>query len=465
MALKQSICNSVTIYRYKYLLISFLCLLLTSCYSSKKTGNHKPNFIIILADDMGYGDLSCYGNKKIKTPQIDQMAAGGIRFTDFHSNSAVCTPTRAALLTGRYQQRAGLQNVLKVSDNKDNPAGLGEEEITFAEIMKKAGYQTGIFGKWHVGTKDESHPMNQGFDEYIGFMTNPDFFSHCGRLGKHDWHHGFSESKEEGYITELISKHSIDFIHRNKDKPFCLYVAHKTPHGPLQGPSDTAIWKENKIIKPLPKSARPGDEENIYKEMIENLDSCIGQMILTLEKENIAENTLIIFFSDNGPIGIENTNGLRGRKGQLYEGGHRIPGIAYWPGTIQPGISHDVIMGMDIFPTLLDIAEIEYIPEQNKQFDGCSFYPVLQGNKLPERTLYWRTSGGIAIRKGPWKLIRQRGTDNPDNQFMLFNLEKDLGESQDVSSENPVLVQQLLKEIKIWETDVDKKITKTPSTD
>ncbi|MCK4921229.1 MAG: sulfatase-like hydrolase/transferase [Bacteroidales bacterium] len=436
-------------------MMSILCLLLNSCHFGEKVTDIRPNFIIILTDDMGYGDLGCYGNTEINTPHIDRMAAAGIRFTDFHSNSAVCTPTRVALLTGRYQQRAGLQNVLRVTDSSDTPPGLAGEEVTFAEVLKTAGYQTGIFGKWHVGTQNESHPLNQGFDKFIGFMTNPDFFSHCGRLGEHDWHHGFSETKEEGYITELISKHSIDFIQQNNNKPFCLYVAHKTPHGPLQGPSDSAIWKENEITRPLPRSARPGDEENIYREMIENLDSYIGQMILTLEQENIAENTLIIFFSDNGPIGIENTNGLKGRKGQLYEGGHRIPAIAYWPEMIQPGTNSDVIMGMDIFPTLLDIAGIDYIAGQNRQLDGISFYPVLKGNSLPERTLFWRTNGGIAVRKGPWKLIRQKGDDNPDKQFMLFNLDKDIRELQDFSEENPALVQQLLEEIRNWESDVD----------
>ena len=229
-----------------YGVLALACTPLVSSAITGKAPVIRPNLVIILADDLGYGDLGCYGNKDISTPNIDRMATQGIRFTDFHSNSSVCTPTRAALLTGRYQQRAGLQQVLLEASVADKSKGLVAEEVTFAEVLKGAGYKNAVFGKWHLGEIKESNPLNQGFDEFVGYMTNPDYISHCSYMGRHDWLHGFTETKEKGYITELITKHSIDFIKQNKDHPFCLYVPHKTPHGPLQGPSDTAIWKENK---------------------------------------------------------------------------------------------------------------------------------------------------------------------------------------------------------------------------
>ncbi|NQT02271.1 MAG: sulfatase-like hydrolase/transferase [Planctomycetes bacterium] len=194
----------------------------------------RPNIILIMADDLGYGDIGCYGSKKIRTPNIDALARGGLRFTDYHSNCPVCSPTRAALLTGRYQQRCGIEGVVTAA--KHRHTGMALEEVTFAEVLKRRGYATGIFGKWHVGYNVEFNPAKQGFDEFIGYVSgNVDYHSHIDQAGFEDWWKNLQKVPEEGYCTDLITKHGVDFIERHKDGPFCLYLPHEAPHYPYQG--------------------------------------------------------------------------------------------------------------------------------------------------------------------------------------------------------------------------------------
>ena len=285
--------------------------------------DEKPNFIIIMADDLGYGDVGCYGSSKILTPNIDGLAKGGMRFTDYHSNGAVCSPTRAALLTGRYQQRCGINGVVTAARHRET--GLALSEVTFAEVLKGAGYTTGLFGKWHVGYPVEFNPMKQGFDEFAGFVSgNVDYQSHIDQEGYFDWWKGEKLEDEKGYTTDLITKHGERFIEKHKGESFCLYLAHEAPHYPYQGPGDgpeRAVGNRN---------AFPGrkDRAAAYVEMVEAMDAGIGRIVAKVKAMGIERKTLIFFCSDNGPATHGDSGGLRGKKGSLWEGGHRVPGIA-----------------------------------------------------------------------------------------------------------------------------------------
>ncbi|PQV50211.1 arylsulfatase A-like enzyme [Jejuia pallidilutea] len=402
-----------------------------------------------MADDMGYGDLSCYGSSFINTPHLDKMAAEGIKFTDFHANGPVCSPTRAALLTGKYQQRVGIDGVVTAKHHRDK--GLAISEKTFADAIKKAGYVTGMFGKWHVGYKKEFNPINQGFDEYIGYVSgNVDYHSHIDQEGYEDWWVGDTIKNEKGYSTDLITKHSVDFIKRHKDEPFLLYIPHEAPHGPFQGrqsPAERYVgWKNGAKQK-----NKVSDEElnAIYKEMVEVMDEGIGEVMKTLKELKIDKNTLVFFCSDNGASQKVGSNGgLRGYKSTLWEGGHRVSAMAWYPGTIQPNqVNNETILTMDLFPTIMDIVGSE-IPDD---LDGISLKDNLfKGVPLPERDVFWGYAGRKAMRQGDWKLILR----NKDAEPLLFNLREDLGENNNIASQHPELVKTMLKKLEDWSNDV-----------
>ena len=419
----------------------------------------KPNIVFIMADDLGYGDLACYGSKLNKTPNIDLLAKKGIKFTDFHSNGPMCSPTRAALLTGKYQHRFGEK--FEQALNDANPEdGLPLEALTIAELLKGSGYKTGMYGKWHLGYKPPLFPSNQGFDDFIGLGAGDgDHHSHIDRVGNKDWWHNDKLQMEKGYSTDLITKHSVDFIREHKDEPFFLYVPLLAVHFPWQGPNDplqrmenTSYLQEKWGIIPDRKNVQPH-----MKAMIESMDEGVGRIMKTLKDLGLEENTLVIFTSDNGGYidyksgGFENisSNGvLRGQKTDIYEGGHRVPGIFYWPGKIKPGVKDDKIMSMDMFPTFAALAGAT-LP-QGLKLDGRSVLPVLLENrKLPERPLFWKIGNKKAIRKENWKLCMIA-----NNKPALYDLKKDIGESRDLSAQYPGLVKELLEEYNAWEKDV-----------
>ena len=403
-----------------------------------------PNFIIILADDLGYADIGCYGSERFDTPALDAIAKDGIRFTDFHSNGAVCSPTRAALLTGRYQQRSGLEAVVTAARHRHT--GLDLKEVTFAEALKDAGYKTGLFGKWHVGYKPELNPVHQGFDEFIGYVSgNVDFHLHIDQTGEEDWWKQGKLKPEEGYTTDLITKHAVDFITRRKDAPFLLYLAHESPHYPYQGRNSPPIY--------VPGKGRDHKKDvptlEIYKEMIEVMDEGIGAVRRAVVDAGIEENTLIFFFSDNGPAGPGSAGPLRARKGSIYEGGHRVPAVACWPGTIKPGQVSDVPgMGMDLFPTMVELAGVpsrEALP-----LDGVSLAGLLKDGKAPAaRDLFWASKKSKAIRSGDYKLMV-----NGDAKPELYNLKSDIGEQKDLADQHPEKVKALHQTLKDWYREV-----------
>lgn len=418
------------------------------CSISNSSGSSKasqPNIILIMADDLGYGDIGCYGSPTIKTPNLDTLAEGGMKFTDYHSNCPVCSPTRAALLTGRYQQRAGIEGVI-YAKGPTREKGMDLEEVTFAELLKGRGYATGIFGKWHLGYSVEFNPARQGFDEFRGYVSgNVDYHSHLDGAGFEDWWKNLEQVPEEGYTTDLIMKHGIDFIERHKDEAFCLYLPHESVHSPYQGRKDPPErlpgGKQGKRAK--------GDEiTRAYKEMVEVMDESVGRIVDTVKRLGLERKTFIFFCSDNGATRQGSNGKLSGFKGSLWEGGHRVPAIAYWPGKIKPNtITDQTALGMDVLPTIASITGAQ-LPAGRK-LDGVNLLPMLTENaRLPERTLFWRYLKERAVRKGPWKLLIQNGN------VRLFNLDKDLAEKDNLAQAEQTMVKQLRSELAAWEQEV-----------
>jgi arylsulfatase A len=431
----------------KYIPISFfVSFILWGC--EPEPNALKPNIVLILADDLGYGGLGCYGNTKINTPNIDDLARNGIRFTDFHSNGSVCSPTRAALLTGNYQQRSGLEGVV-YARGKTRQVGLDTSQVTIAKLLKKNGYTTGIMGKWHLGYTKEFNPIHHGFDEFFGYVSgNVDYHSHYDGTGIYDWWNNLDIFEEEGYVTDLITEHAVDFIESNKDNPFFLYVPHEAPHVPFQGRKDPAYrFADNEFTYYGPVS----DTLTTYNEMVEVMDEGVGKIMEALKRNGLAENTLIFFISDNGAEKFGDNGGLNGNKISLLEGGHRVPGIAYWKNRIKPGIIDETLMTMDMLPTILALTNTS--TKEQIQFDGVDFSKVLfENSALENRTLFWRYTNEKVIRESQWKLFIT------GNDTALFNLKENLAETLDMSPHKKNIVNDLLIKLAAWENDIDENV-------
>lgn len=419
----------------------------------------KPNFVVILADDMGYADLSCYGNDRYTTPHLDTLAREGLRFTDFHANGPVCSPTRAALLTGRYQQRSGVDEVIFADPGRGKRAehGLQPTEMTFARVLQQAGHRTALMGKWHLGYDVKFNPRHHGFDEFRGYLSgNVDFHSHIDQAGFADWWHDLERVEEKGYSTHLITRHAIRFIEQNRDRPFCLYVAHEAPHSPYQGPGDPPVRGPD--AQPPVAGAAIG---RAYREMVQEMDRGVGEIVATLRRLGLAENTLVFFCSDNGGTREGNNGPLNGAKASVWEGGHRVPAIAWWPGRIKPGVTSETALTMDLMPTLLELAAAP--APRGLALDGVSLAPLLLASRpLAERTLFWAYGGRYAVRRGPWKLVlNQPGPETPKGKKAaargpaLFNLGDDLGEKKDLAAAEPARVRELEAALAVWRQDVN----------
>ena len=435
-----------------------LCLVLSApAFAANEDGQRKPNLIIIMADDLGYGDLSCYGNKAYRTPHLDTLARAGMRFTDYHSNGAVCSPTRAALLTGRYQQRAGVDGVIYAGFNQNRNHGLHQGETTFAELLATAGYQSGCFGKWHLGYHKKFNPVHHGFVRFRGYVSgNIDYQSHYDRVGAYDWWEGLAHIREKGYSTHLITRHAVKFIESHKDRPFCLYVPHEAPHTPFQGPTDPGFRVKGKVV---PEKRTAAFKKRAYREMVQEMDKGVGEIVSVLTRLGLTKNTLVFFISDNGATSIGSNGSLRGNKGQLWEGGHRVPAIASWPGRIAAGTTcDDLSIGIDILPTLLELSGAEK-PAAHR-LDGRSLVPSLLGKKnRGERKLYWGFRRQQAMRQGPWKYVRElKGQE----AAALYNLSSDPGEKENLAGKDPARLASMRKDYAAWRKDVTDGSTKQP---
>jgi len=443
------------------LILSFLF----ASWAGVAQAERRPNIVLIVADDLGYGDIGCYGNRENCTPNIDRLAAAGLRFTDFHSNGSMCTPTRAAMLTGQYQQRFGRKFDGPLSGKVIRDQGLPLAAVTFGEVFQQQGYATGAFGKWHLGYIPPWLPPSQGFDEFYGLGSGDgDHHSHINRWGYEDWWHNNQIQMEAGYTADLITKHGIRFMEAHQDEPFFLYLPHLVIHFPWQGPDDPAYreagknYERNKwgIISD-PNNVRPH-----VRAMIESLDRSVGRLVATLERLKLTDNTLVVFTSDNGGYlhygdkyhNISSNGPLRGQKGTLYEGGHRVPMLFYWPGKIAPGVTAATSLSVDLLPTFASLAGISV---KNLQLDGVDLASLLCKKKpLSGRTLFWREDMEKAVRRGPWKLYAN------GDQTELYNLADDLGEKKDLSARYPEQVRKLLDAWTNWETDVNESAKAYP---
>ncbi|MGJ8561354.1 MAG: sulfatase-like hydrolase/transferase [Litorimonas sp.] len=443
----------------KIAIIAMSFVLITSCATIEgvngQSADMRPNIVIIMADDLGYGGLSSYGNTFVQTPNIDLLAANGVKFTDFHSNGSVCSPTRAALMTGKYQQSTGVSGVITARSHRD--VGLPLNETTIAEEFKKHGYNTGMFGKWHLGYSKEYNPTRQGFDTFEGFVSgNIDYHAHIDVAGNLDWWQGDEIQNNEGYTTDLITSNAVAYIKANTPtttgKPFFLYLPHEAPHSPYQRRIDKAL---RDIGRRGTKDVDRDQIRSIYKEMVEVMDDGVGTVMQAIKDTGQHDNTIVLFLSDNGANRYGSNGDLRGHKGSVYEGGSRVPAIISFPDKIEKGtVSNQTVLTMDILPTLLDF--IGQKPSSS-DIDGTSVKEnLLRQTPLPRRDVFYAFKNKRFIRSGNWKLVQI--DDDSDNSVELFNLSNDLGEKNDVSSSHTDLKNSLLQKLNRWTNNVSEGV-------
>lgn len=431
----------------------------------------RPNVIVIVADDLGYGEPGCYGGRDVPTPHIDALATRGVRFTDGYVTAPFCAASRAALLTGRYQTRFGFEYNPIGAANADPAIGLPTTEVTLADALRSAGYATGLVGKWHLGGAPRFHPQRRGFDSFFGFLHEGHYYvpppwpGHVTMLrrgalpdgGKGRWtspdgrtiwttHMGGFEPdydadnpilrgsqpvNEPGSLTEAFTREAEAFVTRHRAQPFFLLLAYNAVHSPLQG-ADAYLARFAGI---------PDVHRRIFAAMLAQLDDGVGRVLARVREEGLDERTLVVFLSDNGGPTRELTSSnrpLRGEKGQLFEGGIRVPFMLGWPGTLPAGrVERRMVSALDLFPTIANAAGAR-LPDG---LDGVDLVPALQGDgAAPVREhLYWRVGNQAALRSGEWKLCRPRQGDS----WQLYRLSDDLAEEKDLAKEQPAKLAEL----------------------
>ena len=405
----------------------------------------RPNIIFILADDLGWGDLSCYGRPDYTTPNIDRLAAEGARLTDCYAASATCSPTRIALLTGRYPARhpAGLAEPLLHWVHGDT-LGLEPEFPALPGLLSDAGYKTALIGKWHCGEPPLFGPLKSGFDEYFGLKsTGAGYFSYRGEDGRYLAMDGEQEADKAGYLTHVLTDRACDFISRHQSGPFYLSLHYTAPHWPWEAPYQEEEFDDR------PSTTNGGSIE-VFAEMVRALDDGVGKVLDTLRRLGLDGNTLVVFTSDNGGERYSYHYPLTGYIRLLREGGIRVPGIARWRGQIPAGqVSPQMAITMDWTATFLAMAgvaaDVRFAP------DGVNLLPLLRGEQAGfDRTLFWRTPTASAARRGPWKYFRQQNAPRAS----LFNLVRDIREYADFAADYPQVLQELESAYAAWEATV-----------
>ncbi|MFC7338752.1 sulfatase [Haloferula chungangensis] len=431
----------------------------------------KPNFVIIFTDDQGYADLGCFGGDHVRTPRIDKMAKEGAKLTSFYVAGNVCTPSRAALMTGSYPKRVGLAGGVFLSGDKN---GLNPDEITIAEVLKPAGYATGMFGKWHLGDQPEFLPTRQGFDEFFGLPYSHDIHPFHGNKGHlfpplplMEMEKVIEEEPDADYLTKRITERAVDFIERHKDEPFFLYVPHPIPHRPIHI-SPPFMEEVPDAIKAKLKDEKGIDyptRDKIYNQAISEIDWSVGEILDALKANGIDEKTLVIFTSDNGPS-VGKTGPLSGGKGSTFEGGQRVPAVVRWPGTIPAGQTIDeLVTAMDLLPTFAKLAGAE-LPS-DRVIDGKDILPTLvDGAASPtEAFFYFKANALKAVRSGKWKLHigrvngsdkSRRGKGSSSPVMALYNLDEDMAEKNNLLKEQPEIAEKLRSAAKDFEAELSK---------
>ena len=445
----------------------FLHAVFASPINAETSG--QPNIVLLLADDLGYGDLSCYGATEFSTPNIDRIAAEGVLFRQFYANAPECSPTRTALLTGRYQQRVGGMECALGTGNhgryddairlrEQNQLGLPVDDAELPARLVESNYVTAIFGKWHLGYEPHFSPMEYGWSEFFGPLGGGvDYFHHTEPLGQflgdelpgeEMLYHGRDRIERKGYLTDLITNEAIRWLSSTPaDRPYFLYVPYTAPHTPLQGPNDYVEAK--KTGKEWNKGNR-----STYIEMIQSLDGGVGKILDAVDKHDSKNETVVIFFSDNGPTSLDSTNGLRGTKGNVYEGGIRVPCMIRYPGVISRGVVNESpFISMDLTASILRLAGAQ----PNRPLDGVDIVDAVQKGTAPaSRPLFWRKRRGAvtvkAMRQGEWKLVVQQNAK--DTKTFLYNLGDDIAESKDLAATEADRFRQMKTALRKWEQDV-----------
>jgi len=409
----------------------------------------RPNIVVILADDLGFADLGFQGSPDIRTPHIDALAHEGVRFKNGYVSHPFCSPTRAGLMTGRYQQRFGHENNMLFEYGNPND-GLPVTEITLAELLARAGYATGLIGKWHLGAHEKFHPLNRGFKEMYGFQGGGHDYFDPGAKGDTRQHFlpieredGTNDS-QPGYLTTALGREAAAFVRRHKQDPFFLYLAFNAPHSPLQAPEE---WISR-------YSAVSDPERRTYAAMVAAMDDAVGNVLTALREEQLEQNTLVFFLSDNGgPTDNRSSNlPLRATKRTVYEGGIRVPFVMRWPAKLQSGTTFDApVVSMDVFSTALAACGVE-LPKDRK-IDGANLLPFLEGQVKgqPHEHLFWRMFGGVhlAARNSRYKLVRSEG--KPDE---LYDLNEDIRETNNVVTSQPAVHKSLAAALESWNREL-----------
>jgi arylsulfatase len=458
------------------LVVVFALLLVLGTHPVHSAEQARPNIVLIMADDLGYGELGCYGQKVIKTPRLDELARSGLRFTDFYCGSPVCAPSRCVLMTGKHSGHAAVRNnrqvpklfpELRAKYGWDFPGQqpLPDEEVTVAELLKAAGYATGAVGKWGLGMCGTSgDPNRQGFDLFYGNLDQVQPHNHYpAYLWRNDNKEPLPGNNHTAtgktYAQDKFTEEAVKFLRERKDGPFFLYLPFTIPHLSIQVPESSLAPYKDKIPEAAYKHTSKGYYKHptpraAYAAMITHMDAAVGKVVDELKSLGLAENTLVLFTSDNGPtfgrLGgadsdfFNSAGPLRGRKGATYEGGIRVPLIAYWPGKIAGGRESNHIGGFqDMLPTLCDVAAAQ----KPTDIDGISFVPTLlgSGQQRAHEYVYWEFAAyeqQQAVRSGKWKIIRS-GVDKGDTPFELYDLSRDIGEQHDVAARHPEIVSRL----------------------
>jgi len=473
-----------------------LCFVGSFCFGQEKSGQEKPpNIVLIVSDDQGYNDLGCLGNTSLITPNLDRLAAEGVRCTNYYVSWPACTPSRGSILTGRYPQRNGLYDMIRndVADygykippeeyavSPERVLGMDTREVMISDVLKQQGYTNAVFGKWDGGSLKRYLPLQRGFDEFYGLVnTGIDYYTH-ERYGVPSMYHNntLTEKDKGTYATYLFRDHAVRFIEENHDRPFFLYLPFNAPHGSssldpkirgtVQAPqkykdmyphlAEEAVYvKGQRYGKPAMVPSR-GMRVRDYKAAMTCMDDAIGDVLDELEKHDLWENTLVIFFSDNGGSGGADNSPLRGRKAQMFEGGIRVPFIARFPGRIPPAsVCNEFLTSLELFPTFTQLTGARN--PSGVKLDGFNMLAVLAGEESSQRSrMFWKRRGDVAARVGDWKWVDStRGSG-------LFNLAEDIGEKNDLSKSHPEKLQELKHAFADWMAEMEASEPRGPFRD